>query len=235
MESGIRTGTARARPYRSAAKGTIPARLTSFAASSDALAGPDPRTISQCPEIECIRSLLPIDVLMAAQERSAALGVSADRVLIASGAIREEDYLRALARSLGVQFDTLECVSRTRCHIEDQRLIDAAAAGLLPLMEGDDLRVVVAPRNAAPRLLTQLIRKDPTWEHRLRFTSADHLNRFILRAVGEALAERASNGLKQRCRSSQPARRGRRAVSSWLQVSAPWHSASAHLLRLQRC
>jgi hypothetical protein len=58
-----------------------------------------------------------------------------------------------------VQFDTLECVSRTRCQIEDQRLIEAAAAGLLPLMEGDDLRLVVAPRGAAARRLTQLIQR----------------------------------------------------------------------------
>jgi hypothetical protein len=97
-----------------------------------------------------------------------------------------------------VQFDTLECVSRTRCQIEDQRLIEAAAAGLLPLMEGDDLRLVVAPRGAAARRLTQLIKDNPEWARRLSFTSADHLNRFILLAAGQALAERASNALKQR-------------------------------------
>src|ERR1700754_2861829 len=160
MESGIRTRTAGALPYRSAKHASGPDRLPGVTIVP-ALAGSDPGTVSDCPEIECIRSLLPNDVLMAAQERAATLGVGADRVIIASGAMREEDYLRALAGSLGVPFDTLECVSRTRCQIDDQRLIEAAAAGLLPLMEGDDLRLVVAPRSAAARRLTQLIEDNP--------------------------------------------------------------------------
>jgi cellulose synthase/poly-beta-1,6-N-acetylglucosamine synthase-like glycosyltransferase len=198
MVLGIRTRRAGALSYRSANIASGQAPLPGVTKVPAALAGSALDTGNDYPEIDCIRSLLPIDVLMAAQERAATLGIGADRVVIASGAMREEDYLRALARSLGVQFDTLECVSRTRCQIEDQRLIEAAAAGLLPLMEGDDLRLVVAPRGAAARRLTQLIKDNPEWARRLSFTSADHLNRFILRAAGQALAERASNALKQR-------------------------------------
>src|ERR1700760_3148614 len=176
MELGIRTRTARALSYRSANFASDPAPLPGVAKAPAALASSALDTGDDYPEIDCIRPLLPIDVLMAAQERAATLGVGADRVVIASGAMREEDYLRALARSLGVQFDTLECVSRTRCQIEDQRLIEAAAAGLLPLMERDDLRLVVAPRGAAARRLTQLIKDNPEWARRLSFTSADRLD-----------------------------------------------------------
>jgi glycosyltransferase XagB len=135
---------------------------------------------------------------MAAQARAATVGVGAERVLIAGGAIREEDYLGALAGSLGVQFDTLDRVARTRCPLEDHWLIAAAAAGLLPLMDNGELRLVVAPRGAAARRLTRLVRMDPEWARRLRFTSGDHLNRFLLRCAGQALAEQASTALKQK-------------------------------------
>jgi hypothetical protein len=126
------------------------------------------------------------------------LGIGADRVLIANGALSEEDYLRALATSLGVQFEPLDGVARTRCVIEDGRLIEAAAAGLLPLIEGDDLCLVLAPRSTAARRLVQLITESPDWARRLRFTSAEHLNRFILRCAGKAIADRASNALKHK-------------------------------------
>jgi hypothetical protein len=119
-----------------------------------ALAGSGLDTTNDYPEIDCIRSLLRIGIVTAAQERAATLGVGADRVVIVSVAVREDVYVRALARSLGLQFDTLERVERTRCPIEDHRLIGAAAAGLLPLMDDDDLRLVVAPRGAAARRLT---------------------------------------------------------------------------------
>ena len=48
------------------------------------------------PELDCVRGLLDADVIEAAARRAAALGTGADRVLIASGAIGEEAYLRAL-------------------------------------------------------------------------------------------------------------------------------------------
>ena len=48
-----------------------------------------------CPEIDCVRSLLAADVIDDAERRAAALGVGADRVLIATGALSEETYHRA--------------------------------------------------------------------------------------------------------------------------------------------
>src|ERR1700687_2149687 len=60
------------------------------------------------PEIDCVRLLLDADVLAAAEQRAAAVGVGADRVLIASGALSEETYLRALGKTLGVAFEPLD-------------------------------------------------------------------------------------------------------------------------------
>jgi glycosyltransferase XagB len=192
-------GAACARPRGSAATAAAldlgSARLRVL---PEALAGIAPRVDDHCPEIDCLRALLPSDMLASARERAATLGVGADRVLIASGALSEEDYVRALANSLRVQFEPLDGVSRIRCPIEDQRLIEAAPAGLLPLLEGDDLRLVVAPRGVAARRMLELIKESPDWAHRLRFTSAERLNRFILRCAGKALVDRAARALKQK-------------------------------------
>ena len=98
------------------------------------------------PEIDCVRPLLAANVLAAAEQRAAALGVGADRVLIAAGALSEETYLRALGETLGVAFEPLDGVARALCPVNDARLIESAAAGMLPLAIDDDLFLVVAPR-----------------------------------------------------------------------------------------
>ena len=65
-----------------------------------------------CPEIDCVRSLLAANVIDDAEHRAAALGVGADRVLIAAGALSEETYLRALGDALGVEFEPLDGIPR---------------------------------------------------------------------------------------------------------------------------
>src|SRR3954470_6330189 len=96
------------------------------------------------PELECVLCLLPRDVIDTAAARAAILGTGADRVLIAGGTIDEETYLRALADQLGVSFEPLDGVPRAMCPVADQRLIEAAAQGMVPLMIADQLRLVVA-------------------------------------------------------------------------------------------
>ena len=103
-----------------------------------------------CPEIDCVRALLARDVIEAAEDRAAVLGVGADRVLIAAGALSEDVYLRALGDALGVAFEPLDGMPRTLCPLNDDRLIESAAAGMLPLAIDDELYLVVA-RAAAPR------------------------------------------------------------------------------------
>jgi cellulose synthase/poly-beta-1,6-N-acetylglucosamine synthase-like glycosyltransferase len=148
-------------------------------------------------EIDCLRARLAPDVLAAAEERATKLDVGVDRVLIAGGAINEETYLRALSKYLGVAFEPLEGIPRTLCPVADERLIESAAAGLLPLLPDGDLCLVVAPRGIAARRICGMIERNPQLSRRFRFTTSERLMRFVLTHAGATLAARASNGLKQ--------------------------------------
>jgi len=137
-------------------------------------------------ELACLQGVLPAPVLAEAEDRAARVGVGADRVLVAKGALREEDYLRALGAHLGIAFEPLDRVSRRHCPFDDARLLEAATAGLLPLTENGETAIVVAPRGTAARGLANLIRDDPSAARRFRLTTAERLNRFILRNAGSA-------------------------------------------------
>jgi hypothetical protein len=149
-------------------------------------------------ELDCVRHLLVANVLAAAKQRAAAVGVGADRVLITSGALSEETYLGALGKTLAVEFEPLDGVSRAQCPIDSERLIESASAGLLPLTVDDDLYLVVAPRGNAARQILRLIEDNPARVGRFRFTSTERLNRFVLRYASKTLATRASDQLKQK-------------------------------------
>jgi cellulose synthase/poly-beta-1,6-N-acetylglucosamine synthase-like glycosyltransferase len=149
------------------------------------------------PEIDCIRASLAAGVVRAAEDRATRLGVGADRVLVTAGTLDDDDYLKCLAKSLGVEFETLDGTPRCSCPVSDERLIESAAAGLLPLEVDGDLCLVVAPRSTAARRIVAMIEGDPALANRFRLTSADRLKRFVLRHAGGALTERAVNDLKQ--------------------------------------
>jgi hypothetical protein len=106
---GVQTAAAigRVRASRGvlAASPSIDPWTAEFADSSAGRAG-------GCPEIDCVRSLLAADVIDDAEHRAAALGVVADRVLIAAGELSEEAYLRALGDALGVAFEPLDRAPR---------------------------------------------------------------------------------------------------------------------------
>jgi hypothetical protein len=108
--------------------------------------GTDADVPSRCPELDYLRGTLAPGLLADAEDRAIALGVGADRVLIASGAVSEEVYLRTLGKYLRVSFEPLDDTPRPLCPINDERLIESAAAGLLPLMPDGNLSLVVAPR-----------------------------------------------------------------------------------------
>ena len=180
-------------------------------------------------ETDCIRSLLPAAVIAAAEERAEALGIGADRVLIASGAIDEESYLRALGEQLGVAFEPLDGVPRALCPIGDERLVEAAANGMLPLADGDDLCLVVAPRAAAVRRIGALIAEHPEQARHFRFSSNDRIVRFALRCAGKTVAARAADGLKQthpRLSAAPPRWRGKVVP---LTIAGLWALAAALL------
>lgn len=158
----------------------------------------DPDDTLYFPEIDCVRPLLSADVLAGAERRAEAVGVGADRVLIASGALSEETCLRALGATLGVEFEPLDGVPRAQCPIDNERLIESGAAGLLPLTVDDSLYLVVAPRGNAARQILRLIEDNPSLARQFRFTTAERLNRFVLRCAGKALIARASDQLRQK-------------------------------------
>lgn len=95
------------------------------------------------PEIDCVSTLLASNVIDDAERRAAALGIGADRVLITAGQLSEEAYLRALMAALGVIFEPLDDTPRAFCPLNDERLIESTAAGMLPLVIKDELYLVV--------------------------------------------------------------------------------------------
>ena len=148
------------------------------------------------PEIVCLRGRVSADVLADAERRAADVGVGADRVLIAAGVVSEEDYLRTLADTLGLTFDSLDGIARNRCPLDDDRLIEAVAAGILPLKVGGELCLVVAPRGKAVRRIIALVDDNPGLARRLRFTSAERLTQFVFRHGAGNISARAAERLK---------------------------------------
>jgi Glycosyltransferase like family 2 len=102
-----------------------------------------------CPEIDCVRALLLGQVVEDAERRAAALGIGADRVLIATGALSKEAYLAALGERLGVAFEPLDSTPRALCPLDDDRLIEAGKLDVIVAVEADDrdTRLALAARN----------------------------------------------------------------------------------------
>ncbi len=161
--------------------------------------GPRPGVLApgDDPEFDCVAGLLPPQTIAAVRARAAAVGVGADRVLPTAGHLSEEAYLKALGERLGIAFEPLDGVARACCPAGDDMLIESASTGLLQLIDGDDLALVVAPRGFAVRRLIALLREEPALASRFRFTTAERLNRFVLRHAGRALAARATERLRE--------------------------------------
>jgi len=133
-------------------------------------------------------------VLAAAEQRAIALNIGADRVLITSGHISEEDYARTLAGWLHVPFERLD-LPREACPLPDHWLVYAVRHGLLPLRLGETFIWIVAPQVlTARRLVTGA---HPLPKDRFRVTSPQGLRRFALEHGRPALGQRASEGLRQ--------------------------------------
>ncbi len=151
---------------------------------------------SGCPELDCIRHLLPHRILAAAERRARSIGVGAERVLICADAMTEEAYLTALANSLDTSYERFEAISRSACPLDDDQLVQAAAAGLLPLREGRRLVWIIAPCGFTARRLADARQPRPAWLQSFRLTSADRLRDFVLRHGQRALGRRAADSLR---------------------------------------
>ncbi len=109
----------------------------------------------------------------------------------------EEAYLTALASSLGTSFEPLDRISRADCPLDDNQLIQARAAGLLPLREGNEIVWVIAPRCLTARRLADPHRSRPGWLRSFRFTSSERLGRFVAQHTRNALGRSAADGLRR--------------------------------------
>jgi cellulose synthase/poly-beta-1,6-N-acetylglucosamine synthase-like glycosyltransferase len=154
------------------------------------------RAVTPCPELDCIRHRLPPGIVGGAERRAVELGLGADRVLVARGAISEDLYGRALAASLGAVFAPLDDLSRTACALPDSRLFEGIAAGLLPF-DIDGERVLVASlRGLTARKLVTQLRSRPQLARRFRITTDVRLKNFVMRTAHHALGEKAAEELK---------------------------------------
>jgi hypothetical protein len=127
------------------------------------------------PELDCLRNRLPRSAIAAIERRATEIGVGAERVLIATGILTEENYLKLLARSLGLEFEPFDQLDRSSCPLDDRQLIESARTGLLPFLIDGELVFVVAPRSV--RQFASYMKRSPC--ARFRVTSATRLDRFI--------------------------------------------------------
>ena len=160
---------------------------------------------------------------MAAARRAHALGVSADRVLIANRAISEERYVHALAASLRVPFEPLH-LPRDACPLTDEQLVSADKTGLVLLYVRGELIVVVAPRGLTARRLATGAHPIP--QHRFRLTTAARLRRFIAGYGADELAERAAEELRNARPELSAAPRPWQLGAGWIAAAAAYASAA---------
>ncbi len=112
MELGLRAGAAVRRAVRSVRGRGGPAPAVPWLAG--AVAEADFLDSGRFPELDCVERLLPPAALAAAKERAAAVGVGADRVLITTGRLSEEAYLRALGERTSASPSSRSTASRAR-------------------------------------------------------------------------------------------------------------------------
>jgi hypothetical protein len=148
--------------------------------------------LAACPEIDCVRHLLPPADLAAAELRAAETRTGADRVLVTEGTLTDRDYVRALARHCGLAIETLRHIQRSACPVSDDDLILGLASGIIPIRAGTDLIWVVAPWHLSARFLIGTLRRHPEMRPRLRVATMDDMRDFAHREAEIAVACRAA-------------------------------------------
>ena len=125
----------------------------------------------------------------------------------------EDAYLTVLAASLGTSYEPLDHISRADCPLDDDQLVQAAAAGLLPVCEAGEIVWIIAPRCLTARRLAS--QAQPAWLQSFRLTSSERILRFVARHSQKALGRRAADGLR-RSRplfSNAPRRHGAKRIA----------------------
>jgi hypothetical protein len=193
---GAVTDRARARDWNTPA--AIPSLVPAFPGQDrePSHRRPEPRRSSRCPEIDCVRHLIPPRLAEIAELRAAQADVGADRVLITWGVISEETYVSALAASLGMAFEPLFNTSREHCPLPDDGLIEAANTGMLPLSDRSGIKFVVAPLLVDSRRLVAVATSGTDIARRIRLTSTTRLHDFVTRHSAAEIERRAIDMLR---------------------------------------
>jgi cellulose synthase/poly-beta-1,6-N-acetylglucosamine synthase-like glycosyltransferase len=149
-------------------------------------------------ELDCLRRVLPPELLRAAAARARELGTGADQVLILWGVIDEDAYLRRLAFLTGFATENFAEIDRRDSPLLDHQIADAATLGLMPLRQDGRLVWTLAPRHLTARTLCRIAAERPDLTERIRLTSSSRLNQFLLHQADDVLGRAAADGLHQR-------------------------------------
>lgn len=142
-----------------------------------------------------MRRVLTPGLLAKVERRAHAVGLGADRVLVAAHLMTDEAYARAFARHHGIAFEPLTDVPRHACPIDDECLLQTPAAGLLPLYIDGQLTLVVAPQALGARGLIRHLEQRPHLRASFRVTSPKRLQQFMARHATGTLARHAAEWL----------------------------------------
>ena len=177
----------------------MPAAVESFSATPLYRSVPSPtsRTLPACPELDCLRHLLPPGIIAAAELRATEVGVGADRALIAANIISEEAYLAALTAATDIAFEPLDDLPRQACPLSDEGLLEAPAVGILPINVAGNLSFVIAPRALAARRLLETLQSGSDLAERIRVTTAERLQKFVAQHGAQAMAQRTAEALRE--------------------------------------
>lgn len=154
--------------------------------------------LTRCPEIDCVRHLLPPAAIAAAELRAAETCTGADRVLVTQGLLTDRGYVQALATSCQVAVETLRGTPRSACPVGDDDLILGLANGILPVRIGSEVIWVVALWHLSARLLVGTLRRHPAMRSRIRVTTMDDMRDFVHREAEIPMACRAAFDMRAR-------------------------------------
>jgi cellulose synthase/poly-beta-1,6-N-acetylglucosamine synthase-like glycosyltransferase len=169
-------------------------------------------------ELNCLSGVLPPATLHAAAARASALGIGADRVLIALGIISEDAYLQRLSLRSGIKIADFSTLSRAEINVDDAAVHLAAQSGLLPLRQGGRTLIVITPRHLASRGLAGIAAGRPREIGHLRLASEKAMQDLLLyRCAG--VVEEAVGGLSRRQPGLSAAPAPRRGAASHLRRS----------------
>lgn len=150
-----------------------------------------------CPELECVKTLLPAEALAAAAYRAANLKTGADRVLIAQGLIGEDTYLHRFSMRSGIRLADFARISRADIDLADADVRFAARSGMLRMQIDSRPVLVVCLRDDRARLLMRIAMTSPRDIGHLRLASEQAFADVLLHRTRGIIAH-AIEGLRER-------------------------------------